>query len=78
MKQDRELAGNRYRGSSLGNLTAALDQAESPTTDSGVCAERPQDMLRTFDQQRAQVHIAGFRDVQLWIAGARLVSGKES
>src|SRR5437867_5191497 len=84
MKEDRQLAGDRYHCLLLALLAALRQpaagcrryagQAQAPTSQIAVSAESAHDVLASLDERLADKCVAGLRDVHLRVALARLLS----
>ena len=61
---------------SLPALPAAFGQPQSPASQVTVDAERSQDVLRSLPQQRSQIGIAFFADMQLRLAPSRVAPSR--
>ena len=72
MQQHRELSCGGDDGSLLSALSATLGQFQSPASQVTVDAERPQDVLRSLHQQRSQIGVSLFADMQLRLAPPRV------
>jgi len=72
VKQHGEFPGHGHDGALLRVLAAPSGQFLAPTSQSGVSAQRPEDMLGTLHQRLPKVAIAGLGDAQLGIVLARL------
>ena len=68
MQQHRQLSCGGDDRSLLPALPAAFGQPQSPASQVTVDAEWSQDVLRSLHQQRSQIGIAFFADVQLRLA----------
>ena len=76
MQQHRQLSCGRHDRSFLPALPAALRQLQSPTSEITVDAKWSQDVLRSLHQQRSQIGIAFFADMQLRLAPPRVAPSR--
>jgi hypothetical protein len=68
MQQHRQLACGGDNGSLFSVSSTALGQLQSPASQVAIGTERSQDVLCSLHQQRPQIRIAFFADVQLRLA----------
>ena len=68
VQQYGQLPRYRDHGSLLGILSSALSQLQSPAPQITVLCKGPQYVVRALYQQRAQVTVSFFADVQLRLA----------
>src|ERR1700730_18593387 len=76
MQQHRELSCGGDDRSLLPALPAAFGQPQSPASQVTVDAERSPDVLRSLHQQRSQIGIAFFADMQLRLAPPRVAPSR--
>src|ERR1700747_2635384 len=76
MQQHRQLPCRGHNRSLLTVSSTALRQFQSPASEITVDAEWSQDMLSSLHQQRAQIRIALFADVQLRFALSRFPASR--
>jgi hypothetical protein len=74
VKENRELSGYCHNCPSTRMAAASRTQAKPPPTQGGVFTPRSDDMVGAFDQELAEISIAGFCDSKLRIAVTRLAS----
>jgi len=68
MQQHRQLSGRGHNGSLLTVSSTTLGQFQPPAPEITVDAKWSQNMLRSLHQQRPQIRISLFTDVQLRLA----------
>ena len=76
MQQHRQLSGRGHDRPLLAVSPTALRQFQSPAPEIAVHAEWSQNVLRSLHQQRPQIGIALFADVQLRLALSRVPASR--
>src|ERR1700742_2407933 len=74
MKQNGKLASYGDNGLAPGLLTASTSKVQSPLSKRRILTVRPENMVRTLDQQTSEIGVTRMRDAELRVMLARLTS----
>jgi hypothetical protein len=74
MEQNGQLACHRNNCLVLGLLAASGSQVQTPLSECRVPSMRPEDMVRTLDQQTSEICVASFCNAELRISFAGLTA----
>ena len=74
VEKNSKFAGDRYNGSLLTIFSTSLEHSSTPAFEVTVRAKTSQQILRTLNQQRAELFVAGLADSQLLLDRAGLVA----